>query len=212
MKTSLNVFCIFCLFLACSESKKEPVFERYDAVPDTGQGKVHLLQKPKKAELLNLTPIFNGVDSFELRLWIHDPTLAGNDLFIIKYDTFWQAFHYFLDGVVVVPSKTVKAFSDSTFLVKSIYPIYGWDGFVDSISQFRLDTLPTQHLIPGFAFAAILDGYSYEVEIATTKYYRRLRYSHPDNYPQKQSQIFAHFIEMFKRHLGNDPEWMGHYE
>lgn len=214
MKVLITAISIF--LFSCREINQTPTFVRYNELRDTDKISPYSEYEHKRKEHLNLSAITSGVDSFELRFWtINGESFGGIDLFIIKYDTTWKAFHYFLDMIVEPNTKRVKVLSDSSFLVKEIYPLTGWKSFVDSLNQFRLDTIPTQDSIPGFALSSILDAPSYEAEIATKNYYRRLKYHSPETYTFKQSKIFSEFVEMMIRQLGNDPEWFGwpgHYE
>jgi hypothetical protein len=125
---------------------------------------------------LNLTPIDQNVDSFEIRLWI-STMFVEQDLIVLKYtDTSWvtQKIRYFtgVDGVTHFKNKKIK-------------PTITLPLLIDSLRQMQIDKLISQDVIPNF-FDNVADGVTYNLEIATKGNYKLLTYHCPEHFAKTE--------------------------
>lgn len=136
------------------------------------------------SEMLNLPLIFNGVDSFELRLWCSGIWIE-RDLFILRYtDGNWEAGNYLF--------YTTDSKLDSLFLTAKQIPndtIHYLTSLLDNIK-----TLPTQVAIPGFRDNTA-DGIGYTLEISTNSYYKYLNYRNPSRYNDEYHKTFNQLLD-----------------
>jgi hypothetical protein len=136
------------------------------------------------SEMLNLSPIVNGVDSFELRLWCSGIWTRKN-LFILRYTAGnWEAnnYHFY----------TNHSSLDSLFLTAKLIPgdtVHLITSFLDNIK-----TLPTQVAIPGFRDKTA-DGIAYTLEISTNNYYKYLSYRNPSRYNDDYHKTFTQLLD-----------------
>jgi hypothetical protein len=155
-----------------------------------------LLNLSAKSKALNLSPITNGVDSFELRIWHGLSIATPNWLIILKYqDSAWHLTNtdYWVTYQWTNGSPG-KMLLDSSF-TKSLAVPSNIFNIVDSIHQFRLDTFPSQIEIPRFQ-DKVADGVFYQIEVATPKYYKAIRYSNPSRYTDTYNQQMSKLITM----------------
>src|SRR5947209_532740 len=76
--------------------------------------------------------------------------------------------------------------------------------FIKKFTATRLDTLPTQHLIPNLT-GGCTDGVGWKIEIATKTTYRLLTYFNPKCYSGSvQNILFDDFIQYFFSSLPKD--------
>lgn len=136
------------------------------------------------SEMLNLPPIFNGVDSFELRLWCSGIWTRRN-LFILRYTAGnWEADNY--------QFYTNDGGLDSLFLTAKQIP----GDTVQHITSFlgKIKILPTQVAIPGFRDNTA-DGIGYTLEISTNSYYKYLYYHNPSRYHDDYHKTFIQLLD-----------------
>jgi hypothetical protein len=131
----------------------------------------------EQALKLNLTPIDNGVDSFELRIWVGS-MFVEHDLIILKYsDTSWltQKIRYYKseDGVSHFKNE------------KLIKPAITLPLLIDSLGQMQLDKLISQEEIPNFV-DNVADGVTYNLEVATKGSYKLLTYHCPEHFAKTE--------------------------
>jgi hypothetical protein len=88
-----------------------------------------------------------------------------------------------------------KAYLDSCFTKSKI--LSAVSNLIDSIYHFRLDTFPTQREIAGIQ-DNVADGVVYEIEVATPRFYKAIRYSNPDHYNDAYNQRMAKFLVMLQ--------------
>ena len=167
-------------------------------------------------QIFNLPTLFKGSqDSLEIRIWPLETFDVWKQVFIFKIDNNgWHGYHYFsytlpiidADGKIMTFTD-IKKIGDSVFMVKEIFPIYGWKNFSDSINFFRIKTLPTQSLINNFKFIPIRDGSGVNIEIATNKSYRFIVYENPEIYENEECKKISEFMKMLKRQLGTNYDW-----
>ena len=132
----------------------------------------------EQASKLNLTPIENGVDSFEMRIWVGS-MLVEHDLVILKYiDTSWltQKIRYYKseDGVTHFKKEKLAKPTISLALL------------IDSLKQMQLEKIVSQEEIPNFV-DNVVDGVTYNLEIATKGNYRLLTYHCPEHFAKTES-------------------------
>ena len=107
-----------------------------------------------KGKALSLSPISNGVDSFELRIWHGISIVTPKQLVALKYqDSAWHLtktdYWFSYQWANGSPDKVLL---DSSF-TKSLPVPSNISNIIDALSQFRLGTFPSQHEIPGFYHA-----------------------------------------------------------
>lgn len=181
---SLILFCTSCTMRMPDEGRK---FEQITG--DSVFIKTQALKFSKEfSEMLNLPHIFNGVDSFELRLWCSG-IWTSRDLFILRYTAGnWEANNYIFytnDGRL-----------DSLFLTTKQIPgdtVHHITAFLDTIK-----TLPTQIAIPGFRDNTA-DGIGYTLEISTNNYYKYLSYHNPSRYNDQYHKTFTQLLDRLKK-------------
>ena len=149
-----------------------------------------------KTKALNLPPIDKGVDSFEIRIWHGISIATPKWLVVLRYqDSVWNLMtkSYWIrylatDGV------SGKVVLDSCF-TKTLRVPFNISNLVDSIRQFRIETFPSQLEIPGFV-DKVSDGLSYQIELATPKFYKAIGYRNPFRYHDVNNQKVARLITM----------------
>ena len=147
----------------------------------------------KQASLLNLTPINQSVDSFEIRIWVSS-VFVENDLIILKYDdSSWQTqkIRYYESEDGVLHSKNEK-------IVK---PNIDFPLLIDSLRAMQLDKLISQKQIPNF-IDNVADGVTYDLEIATKDNYKLLTYHCPEYFGKSEvnNKKFVDFIKLMDRY------------
>ena len=149
-----------------------------------------------KGKALSLSPISNGVDSFELRIWHGISIVTPKQLVALKYqDSAWHLtktdYWFSYQWANGSPDKVLL---DSSF-TKSLPVPSNISNIIDALSQFRLGTFPSQHEIPGFQ-DKVADGMFYQIEVATPKFYKAIRYSNPGRYTDTYNQQMSKLITM----------------
>lgn len=177
---SLFLLCYSCSMKMPDDEKK---FEQITG--DSAFIKNQALSVSKElSEMLNLPLIFNGVDSFELRLWCSG-IWTGRDLFILRYSAGnWEAGNYLF--------YTTDSRLDSLFITAKQIPgdtVHHLTSFLD-----RIKTLPTQIAIPGFRDNTA-DGIGYTLEISTNNYYKYLSYRNPSRYNDEYHKTFNQLLK-----------------
>ena len=135
--------------------------------------------------ILNLPEIYNGVDSFELRIWVTGIMLPNN-LIILKFvQNKWNAFSY-----------SFYSHSDSGLDSMNVYNLAipeEIDKIVSHLKQRTVLELPSQMAIPNFR-DEIADGQTCTVEIATKNFYKSLQYHCPEHYSREPNN--SKFMEL----------------
>jgi len=141
---------------------------------------------------LNLSKIDNGVDSFEMRIWIAG-IFTEQNLYIIKINSSGLSscqIRYYDRSPYQGEKKLDPKIPDIFMMVVDSFVSnrveYRIDPskFLDSINEMGLVNIPSQEEIPGFT-DNVADGTFVTFEIATNKYYKRLRYHCPAYYAKK---------------------------
>jgi hypothetical protein len=208
-------FFIIALVSCNSHQTNQASFSFYPSESDSAN-KIDLQTAAKNARFFNLPVLFNGADSFEIRILHWDVFDLGINWYVIKADsTGWRGYHYDSytrfhmknNGIPVTKADTHQM-GDSVFIVKEFVPLCGWKNFADSISLFRLDTLPTQSLIKNFKpVTGFTDGEGFDIEIAATHSYRMLSYFMPEQSSCKECKTVSSFIRFLQRQLGENYDW-----
>jgi hypothetical protein len=130
--------------------------------------------------ILNLPEIYNGVDSFELRIWVTGIMLPNNLLILKFVQNKWYAFNY-----------SFYSHSDNGLDSMSVYNLAvpkEIDKIVSHLKQRAVLELPSQIAIPNFR-DEIADGQTCTVEIATKKFYKSLQYHCPEHYSREFNNV-----------------------
>ncbi|MBC7389838.1 MAG: hypothetical protein H7329_11540 [Opitutaceae bacterium] len=159
---------------------------------------------------LNLREIENGVDSFEVRMFIGQAFSSIDQLYLIKAtkDSLEKKHYYFEPQFPNNPNGSIADAKKQFALMHNFFFKKTDTAFLNLFQKSHIDTLPTQRLIPNLK-GGCTDGASYIVEIATKNSYRLIIYFNPDCYPDsKQNQQFDNFINNFKSLLPeNEFNW-----
>ena len=71
-------------FLACKqENKQKDTFTKYPSVPCRDSSYINCFIKPSE-KYLNLQSLENGVDSFEMRIYINGVFMLENEVYVLK--------------------------------------------------------------------------------------------------------------------------------
>ena len=148
----------------------------------------------------NLQPLRNGSDSLEIRIYMINSTSSLIELFTIKAtkDSLIKK-HYTLLPETDFLYKDTTEYSIGNFNIMHEFKFKKSDtSFINLFQKSKIDTLPTQGLIPNFKSKQLLDGGTYMVEIATKKHYRCLMYNDSWVYKDsKQNVCFSSFLTNF---------------
>jgi hypothetical protein len=213
----ISILTIFILStLSCHNSNielsKNESFARY--ITDTS--KTHQpdylsIELSNLCSELNLSKIDHGVDSFEMRIWI-DGILSEKDLYIIKIDSSglypsqiryhdrypYQGEKKFDSKIPQILMMVVDSFKSNRVEYK-----IGTSNFLDSLKRMEIINIPSQEEIPVFK-DNVADGFGVTLEIATNKFYKRLRYHCPAHYAEKgdlNSQKVINLLEFIIRNF-----------
>lgn len=149
-----------------------------------------------KTKALSLSPIINGVDSFELRIWHGKSIVTPKMLVTLKYqDSAWQLTN--TDYWFSYQSKNgspEKIILDSSF-TKSLTVPSNISHIINTLYQYSLDTFPSQHEIPDFQ-DKVADGEFFQIEVATSKSYKLIEYNNPNRYIDNHNQKISKLVTM----------------
>jgi len=144
-------------------------------------------------EQMNLDDIYNGVDSFEIRIWIVS-MIKPNKLFIVK-----QA-----NQIITVQDFYYEYSSDYKLSFKSgqIQQNNSYSTLMDSLKKYDFAKLISQEEIDNFV-DNIADGVTYTMEIATTKYYKLISYRCPEHFAHAEinNRRFLSILFLLDRYL-----------
>jgi hypothetical protein len=143
----------------------------------------------RQSQMLNLPIIFNGVDSFELRIWSFG-FWTRTDLFVLRYsENRWVAancVYYDTDGVI-----------DSLHLIAREVKNDTASRIRDYLIQDSILSLPSQIAIPNFRDNTS-DGETYCIEIATNKLYKQLTYHNPEYFKEVNNKRFLGLLKFLE--------------
>ena len=208
MKTSILLILLF-LFVNCNQQKNQSVTEEDSAtkfemhVPDnsidnfTDYDLYNYTYKQKLTDLLSLNALENGTDSFELRFWKAGSRIDPVILYILKKspDTNWSMLHYQLFRGGTGNSENPEI---DSLVVEKVWPrMVSWEKYISSLKLDSLWTTPSQReVVDDFV---VVGGYSYLIELATSKKYRFLSYYAPDVFQDVEPN--HHRIIEFQKNL-----------
>ncbi len=134
----------------------------------------------------NLSPIENGVDSFELRIWVFSYS-KPNVLITLRYHlNKWQAHRYeYSTKDEIVDSMNMR-------YVKTPAEV---NTIITYLGQKQILALPSQIAIPGYeAIANFKSVQTCIIEMSTKTYYKGLTYLCPERFTYEPNN--AKFIEL----------------
>ena len=149
--------------------------------------------------ILNLPDIYNGVDSFELRIWVTGIMLP-NRLIILKFaQNKWNAFNY-----------SFFSNSDSgldSMLVHNLAIPKEIDKIVSHLKHKAIIELPSQMAIANFR-DEIADGQTCTIEIVTEHFYKSLQYHCPEHYSKESNNVkFMELISFLNQYFNFYMPW-----
>lgn len=214
MRIMIFLFVLFLMACSCPKEKKQ-VFSFYPPSMDSTESKFLLSELDKTAQLFNVPVLYKGVDSFELRITRYSAfEWSSNFVDFTVERNGWKGYHYdaysmpfSLPDGAIVRHDDYRGVGDSVFLVKKMVPLCGWVKFIDTLMSYRPDTLPTQHLIKNFISKGYLDGYGYNIEVATAHSYRFLNYYMPDLYQYNECKAISSIISLMQRQFADSYYW-----
>ena len=134
----------------------------------------------------NLAPIENGVDSFELRIWVFKGS-KSNLLVILRYNLDeWEGHRYeFSTKNALIDSMNVRFIAIPTEI----------GNIIAYLGQNQILQLPSQIVIPNFEVNTnVLGAQSCVIEMSTNSYYKGLAYFCPERFTNEPNN--AKFIEL----------------
>lgn len=181
-------------------------------LPDTSKKDFPIIYKVKEnlVKELNLQNLENGVDTFELRLWVKSEPTNGGQVFIIKkIKNEWTCFNYFyIEGKFKwIDNREIYEnfynFSVDTFWVKKRNPKSNWINFMQKIDKEGIFELQNQSDIIGWK-DIVEDGITYSVEYANNSKYRFYSYNCPDVYSDNfiDCKRMTNILEIFDEEIG----------
>ena len=182
-------FIILFYLLSCKTRRPESVDNFKTLISDTSvthRPNFEIDFSKQQSEFLNLPGIYEGVDSFELRIWSFG-FWTRTDLFILRYsqDKWIAANYIYYDTENVIDSLhliTRQVSNDTATKVR------------DYLIQDSILKLPPQIAIPNFRDNTA-DGETYYIEIATNKFYKQLSYHNPRHFNDADNRQFMRLME-----------------
>jgi hypothetical protein len=186
---------LFLFFFSCQTHKKE------QSSPSIEKGSESLRNGVQNhfqtiSQLLRLSEINKGVDSFEIRIWTFLIITDLRTVTILNYSNYkWDLTETRYWITEKPDNSTLKFDSSSTY---EIIPKISFTEIYDSIKEFHLERLPYQADIPNFVDRTA-DGTDYFIEFAGRDYYKSLWYTNPHAYQDPNNKQVTLFIEFLKR-------------
>jgi len=141
---------------------------------------------------LNLPLIHQGVDSFELRIWVNS-MMNPSPVIILRYaDDKWvaQKYYYFKQNDII----------DSIQIYNMTVP-NEIEHLISFLEKPDVLNLPSQQAIPNFQ-DNIAHGQTCTIEIATKKYYKGLQYHCPEHFTRDEYHIkFMKILNLLNSHF-----------
>lgn len=148
----------------------------------------------EKALKLNLKPIYAGVDSFEMRIWVGS-IIAEHELIVLKRtNTSWftqkMKYHETEDGLMHFKNEKLR---NSTIALPLL---------IDSLRQLQPNKIISQDEIPNFV-ENVADGVTYNLEIATKGSYKLVTYHCPERFAKTEinNKMFLKFILLMNKYF-----------
>ena len=193
MRHPLIILITLTIFCSCSTKNSQPADSFKVLLPDTSKThKVYTTFEHLKLldEQMGLDKIYNGVDSFEIRLRIVS-MIKPNRMIIVKKSNqvvTSQDFSYDYS------SDNKLSFKAGKIIQNNSYPI-----LIDSLSNYDL---LSQDEIDNFV-DNVADGVTYTMEIATSKYYKLLSYHCPEHFAntEENNRKFLNIVLLLDKYL-----------
>jgi len=146
----------------------------------------------RMSSLLNLSTIYNGVDSFELRIWVSN-IIIPKHLTIFRYDKDkWVNYEYWY-----YPKNEMI---DSVHIYNKPIP-KDIGKIVTFLNKKEILELPSQSAIPNFQDNTA-DGQTCTIEIATKHFYKALEYHCPERFTNETNNVkFMSIINYLNPHF-----------
>lgn len=179
MRYTLIILTLLTILVSCATEDKKPSNSFKVILPDTSKThKVYTTFEHLKHldEEMGLDNIYNGVDGFEIRIWIVS-MIKPNRVFIIKKSnqgTTSQSFSYEYSSENKLTFNAGKTIQDDSYLA-----------LMDSLKSYDFENLLSQDEIESFT-DNVVDGVTYTMEIATSKYYKLLTYHCPERFAKTE--------------------------
>ena len=209
LQVTIIMTIILSSILGCKSSNKK-VISTYPSVVNIDK-LFKWYQLDENEKYLNLKSLRNGVDSFEMRIYILsslDQTINMYSIVSTKKGLEKKQYISFLNTDSLLFGEMKKYVSDFAAIHKISFKNSD-TSFSNLLNKYHLDTLPTQGLIKDLGTSGCIDGASYIIEIAEKDSYRVLSYVNPDCYKNSiQNKIFDNFLTDFYYLISeNDKKW-----
>jgi hypothetical protein len=188
MRHTLIILTTLFIFCSCSTKNKQSSNSFKVILPDTNKThQVYTTFEHLKllGDQMDLGKIYNGVDSFEIRLWIVS-MLNPNRMVQLKKSNQLitsQEFTYDYSPDNKLSIRAGKIIQNNSYQI-----------LVDSLKFYGFESLLSQEEIDNFV-DNIADGVTYTMEIATSKYYKLISYHCPEHYA-KTEENNRHFLNI----------------
>ncbi|HEX6168744.1 MAG TPA: hypothetical protein VFZ33_03555 [Chitinophagaceae bacterium] len=186
-------------------------------VPGIFKDYVLYKERHKVYSALKIGSIENGYDSLQIRIDGNEYKELSNGwsrLLVFYNNGNWNADAYYIrfageDGfILIIDSLQYQKYSLGV-------PRSGWLGFIDTLKQLGLFTLPDYHDVPGYAKShTSTHATFYNVEIATEKSYRIFSYLGPATRTKqfKEAEKFMKIMSFIKNEFIFPEPWTPDHE
>jgi hypothetical protein len=155
----------------------------------------------------------NPTDGFKMRIWIYRATTLSTHVFELKNkNDDWQGIHYCLREPIPADmqdrsSSQNAVETDSFWVAKHFQPAGGWNGFMDSVINNGILTLPDYRTRDSCGITGGANGTMYVLEWSNKKLYRYYSFWGDSESTCIENQRFRWFQSFFVRQLGSDYCW-----
>jgi hypothetical protein len=189
---------IFLLMLiACNQKENEE--KKFNKYPSNTKNLLFNYYIKPIQEYLNLYSIDDGVDSFEVRIYVSYALTSKEDLYLIKAtkDSLIKSHYYFIPQIKYYPDGTISKFENNFAYMKKFSFLCKDTCFITLFDQSKISSLPTQDSIKNLD-GGCTDGVGYTIEIATKNSYRLINYGNPICFEKSEENVnFGTFINKF---------------
>lgn len=163
-------------------------------------------------QYMDLDMLNKPADGFMMRIWIYRALTIGTHVFEIKNkDDNWLGIHYYFREPIPFNEQSKESLqnpgeTDSFWVAKHFKPAGGWNGFMDSVINNGILTLPDYRSRDSCRISGD-NGTMYVFEWANKKLYRYYSFWADSESTCIENQRFRWFQSFFTRQLGMNYCW-----